>query len=423
MAGTWSKTQRAVNPPERSGGANKDVGRRSRIRVEYTQFASAPAGAASRATSIAHTPFKRRVIHLLEGTDIRINGPRPWDLQVHDDGFYRRVIAHGTLGLGESYMQGWWDAQDLDGLIYRLLIASLEKKVPSLDNLFIFLQARFFNLQKPARAFDIGRSHYDIGNDLYRHMLGKRLVYSCGYWKDVDDLDAAQEAKLELVCRKLELARGMHVLDIGCGWGEALQFAAERYGISGVGITVSEEQAAYARELCKGLPIEIRLQDYRLLDEKFDRIFSIGMFEHVGVKNYAGYMRVVRLCLKDDGLFLLHCIGGNKSVYETRPWLAKYIFANSMLPSIRQIAASTEGLFVMEDWHNFSVHYDRTLLAWRRNVECSWNQLRPQYNETFHRMWYYYLSLCAASFRARKNQLWQIVFSLRGVPGGYVAPR
>ncbi|MGH8281464.1 MAG: cyclopropane fatty acyl phospholipid synthase [Gammaproteobacteria bacterium] len=367
--------------------------------------------------------FKHRVDHLLDGTGIHINGPEPWDLQVHNEHFYRRAIAHGSVGLGESYMEGWWDAQDLDGLIYRVLMANLEEKVLTVDNLLAFLHARFINLQKPTRAFEVGRRHYDMGNDLYKHMLGKRLVYSCGYWKDADNLDDAQVAKLELVFRKLGLKPGMRVLDIGCGWGEALKLAAERYGISGVGITVSEQQARYAREISKGLPIEVRLQDYRLLDEKFDRIFSIGMFEHVGVKNYPAYMRVARRCLKDDGLFLLHCIGGNWSVHDTDAWIEKYIFPNGMLPSIKQIAAASEKVFIMEDWHNFSVYYDKTLQAWRRNFENSWKELKQQYNETFHRMWRYYLSISMASFRARKNQLWQIVFSPHGVLDGYVAPR
>jgi cyclopropane-fatty-acyl-phospholipid synthase len=372
---------------------------------------------------MALSTFKHRVTSLLEGTGIQINGTHPWDFQIHDENFYRRVIAHGSLGLGESYMQGWWDAQDLDGLIYRLLMANLEKRIHTLDSLLGFLHARFFNLQKPARAFDVGRRHYDMGNDLYKQMLGKRLVYSCGYWQTADDLDAAQEAKLELVFRKLGLKPGMRILDIGCGWGEALKLAAQRYGISGVGITVSEQQAEYARDICKGLPIEIRMQDYRSLGEQFDRIFSIGMFEHVGVKNYPAYMQVVRRCLKDDGLFLLHTIGGNLSVHDTDPWIAKYIFPNGMLPSIQQIAAASENLFVMEDWHNFSVHYDKTLQAWRHNFESSWQVLKTQYNEIFHRMWRYYLSISMASFRARKNQLWQIVFSPHGVPGGYVVPR
>ncbi|HEX2668211.1 MAG TPA: cyclopropane fatty acyl phospholipid synthase, partial [Gammaproteobacteria bacterium] len=294
---------------------------------------------------------------------------------------------------------------------------------PTWDLKLAALRARLFNQQSRSRAFEVGRRHYDLDTELYRRMLGRRLVYSCGYWAEARDLDAAQEAKLELVFRKLGLEPGMRVLDIGCGWGEALRLAAERYGITGVGVTVSQEQAVYARALCRGLPLEFRLMDYRELDERFDRVFSIGMFEHVGYKNYRTYMEVARRCLADDGLFLLHSIGSNLSVHDTDPWIAKYIFPNGMLPSIRQIGEATEGLFVMEDWHNFGVHYDRTLLAWRENFLRSWGILQDRFDESFRRMWLFYLSSCAASFRARKNQLWQVVLSPHGVAGGYVAPR
>jgi cyclopropane-fatty-acyl-phospholipid synthase len=248
-------------------------------------------------------------------------------------------------------------------------------------------------------------------------------VYSCGYWKDATSLDEAQEAKLDLVCSKLGLRPGMRVLDIGCGWGEALKFAAERYGVSGVGITVSQEQAEYARRLCHGLPIEIRVQDYRDVDERFDRSWSIGMFEHVGVKNYRRYFDVVRRCLTDDGLSLLHTIGGEESTNHTDPWIAKYIFPNSMIPSAAQIAQYSEGLFVIEDWHNFGADYEKTLLAWRDNFELAWPTLQARYGERFRRMWEFYLCAAAATFRARRDQLWQVVLSPHGVPGGYQALR
>jgi cyclopropane-fatty-acyl-phospholipid synthase len=253
-------------------------------------------------------------------------------------------------------------------------------------------------------------------------------VYSCGYWKNATDLDAAQEAKLDLVCRKLGLAPGQRVLDIGCGWGEALKFAAERHGVHGVGVTVSEEQAQFARELCAGLPVEIRVQDYREVGkgdggERFDRIWSIGMFEHVGVKNYRAYFETVRRCLAADGLTLLHTIGGNLSTNHTDPWIAKYIFPNSMIPSAQQLAAASEGLFVIEDWHNFGADYDRTLMAWRANFDAAWPSLRERYGERFQRMWRFYLAASAATFRSRRDQLWQVVLSPSGVAGGYVAPR
>jgi len=370
-------------------------------------------------------PFRQRLEHLLAQADVRLDGERDWDLQMHDPRLPTRLLAQGSLGLGESYMDGWWDARSLDGLLYRLLDAHLDERVRGLPALLDGLRAQLFNLQTRSRSFVVGKRHYDLGNDLYAAMLGRPLVYSCGYWRQAQTLDEAQEAKLDLVCRKLGLQPGMRVLDIGCGWGEALRFAAERYGVSGVGVTVSREQAEFARQLCADLPIEIRVQDYRSLTagrEKFDRIFSIGMFEHVGVKNYRRYFEVARACLPDDGLFLLHSIGNNVSQHYTDPWIARYIFPNSMLPSAAQIAKAAEGLFVLEDWHGFGPDYDRTLQAWRANIEAAWQRL-PDYDERFRRMWCFYLAGSMASFRARRIQLWQLVLSPRGIRGGYLAPR
>lgn len=371
----------------------------------------------------AKSSAQKRVEALLDLAGVRVGGDVPTDMQVHDERLYTRIIAHGSLGFGEGYMDGWWDAENLDGFLHRVLVAQLDKRVGGIDDFALFLRAKLVNLQRGRRAYAVGKLHYDLGNDLFEAMLGKRFVYSCGYWNKAATLDEAQEAKLDLVCRKLQLAPGMRVLDIGCGWGEALKFAAERYGISGVGITISEEQAKFARELCAGLPIEIRVQDYRDLDETFDRVWSIGMFEHVGAKNYRSYFEMNRRCLKEDGLALLHTIGSNESTTHTDPWISKYIFPNSMLPSIAQIGKAYENLFIMEDWHNFGTDYDKTLMAWRDNFESAWPQLRDRYDERFYRMWRFYLSASAAVFRSRRDQLWQIVFSPRGVPGGYVAQR
>ncbi len=372
--------------------------------------------------------FQRRITDLLAEADVRIGGERPWDLRVHDEHFHARVLAQGSLGLGESYMDGWWDTASLDGLLTRLLQARLDQRVHHAGELWDALRARLTNRQSRRRSREVGERHYDLGNDLYAAMLGRRLVYSCGYWTQHDgrvlaDLDAAQEAKLDLVCRKLQLRPGMRVLDIGCGWGEALKFAAERYGVSGVGITISREQADYARDLCAGLPVEIRLEDYRDLREPFDAVLSIGMFEHVGVKNYRAYFEVVHRCLPEHGLFLLHSIGTNRSVTHTDPWIARYIFPNSMLPSAAQITQAVETLFVIEDWHNFGTDYDRTLQAWRDNVERAWSALPARYDERFRRMWRFYLGASMATFRSRHSQLWQLVLSKGGVNGGYVAPR
>jgi len=368
--------------------------------------------------------LRRRVQRLLDPVDVRIDGDRPWDLRVHDRHFFGRVLRQGSLGLGEAYMDGWWDADSLDGLLFRLLAGGVEQQAPGIADRIDDLRARLQNLQSGRRSFAVGERHYDLGNELYEAMLGRRLVYSCGYWRGADDLDDAQLAKLDLICRKLGLRPGMRVLDIGCGWGEALKFAAERHGVSGVGVTVSREQADYARRLCAGLPVEIRLQDYRELDERFDAVFSVGMFEHVGVKNYATYFDVARRCLADErGLFLLHTIGGNRSRTHTDPWVGRYIFPNSMLPSAAQVSTAVEGRFVIEDWHNFGADYDRTLQAWRDNIEDAWGRLPSRYDERFRRMWRYYLAASMAAFRARRIQLWQVVLSPRGVPGGYVAPR
>jgi len=367
--------------------------------------------------------LKQRATTLLAQAGIHIDGDAPCDLRVHDERLYARVFAHGSLGLGEAYMDGWWNADDLPGLFTRMLRTELDRELKTLDTLIAHLKARFINLQRGEHAYEIGRAHYDLGNDLFQAMLGRRLVYSCGYWASAGNLDDAQEAKLDLVCRKLQLKPGMRVLDIGCGWGEALKFAAERYGVEGVGITVSNEQAAFARDLCAGLPIEIRLQDYHDVDERFDAVFSIGMFEHVGALNYRAYFEVVRRCLKDEGLSLLHCIGSNGEPARPDPWIEKYIFPKSVIPAGSQVAAALEGLFVVEDWHNFGTDYDLTLRAWRENFDAAWPSLSTSYDERFRRMWHYYLAVSAAVFRSRRDQLWQLTLSPHGVPGGYRVPR
>ncbi len=367
----------------------------------------------------------RNAEELLSYADVKIGGNRPWDIHVHNPRFFVKALTHGSLGLGESYMAKWWDSPRLDKFFYKILRAELESKVTkTTTDLIHTCKAKLINLQKISRAFQVGQRHYDIGNNLYRRMLDKNLIYSCGYWKEAVTLDEAQEAKLDLLCRKLHLQPGMRVLDIGCGWGGAARFIAQRFkNVKVLGITVSKEQARFAREFCRGLAVEIRLQDYRTLEGEFDRIFSLGMFEHVGYKNYRTYMQAVRRCLQDDGLFLLHTIGGNRSVFTIDPWIEKYIFPNAMLPSKGQICQAVEGLFVMEDWHNFGAGYDKTLMEWFNNFDENWDELKNDYNDQFYRMWKYYLLSCAGSFRARKNQVWQIVFSPKGVPGGHQAQR
>jgi len=356
--------------------------------------------------------------------DIKIGGMRPWDITVKNDDFYDRVLRQGSMGLGESYMDGWWDVEKLDQFFSHFLRAKLDRKdVVDLKSIFWLIRHVLFNRQKKSSAYKIGEHHYDIGNDLYGRMLDRRMTYTCGYWENAQNLDEAQEAKLDLVCRKLNLKPGQKILDIGCGWGSFMKFAAEKYGVSAVGITVSKEQVELAKKICEGWPIEIHLNDYREIEGEFDHIVSLGMFEHVGYKNYRTYMEVVHKHLKDDGLFLLHTCGWSESAKSIDPWIEKYIFPNSMMPSIKQIGGAIEKLFVMEDWHNFGADYDKTLMAWIANFQKAWPELKGKYNERFYRMWMYYLSASVGTFRARRSQLWQIVLSKKGRLGGYKSLR
>ncbi len=360
---------------------------------------------------------------ILASVGVKINGDRPFDIRVVDENAYLRVLKDGLLGAGEGYMSGEWDCDRLDELAFRVAQIDFEEIIRNkrllLRNTWELLRTRF----KSVDPFEIGRCHYDLGNDLFEVMLDKRMVYSCGYWKNAESLDQAQEHKLELICQKVRLKRGMKVLDIGGGWGSFAKYAAQNYGAFVVNITVSQEQVELANRLCQGLSVENRLQDYRQVNEEFDAIVSVGMFEHVCCENYRAYMQVAHKNLKDDGLFLLHTIGASAPVPRQNTWLTKYIFPNSETPTMEQIIGATQDLFVIEDWHNFGADYDKTLMAWFDNFDRHWDQLKSRYDDTFYRMWKFYLLGCAGAFRARGMHLWQIVFSKHGVPGGYQSVR
>ena len=350
---------------------------------------------------------------LLGQADIAIAGSNPWDVHVVEPKFYETVLTGGSLALGETYMKGWWECDQLDQFFFRLLQLDLDRNIlKTIPEYFMKkIKPVIFNRQSRKRAFEVGEHHYNAGNDLFQEMLDPYMAYSCGYWRETDNLADAQMAKLDLICRKLFLQPGMRMLDIGCGWGSLALYAAKNYGVEVVGLTVSEEQAKLARERCREFPVEILLTDYRSHEGEYDAIASVGMFEHVGYKNYRIFMETARRLLKDEGLFLLHTIGSNTTVFACDPWFDKYIFPNGMLPSIKQVGAAIEKTFVMEDWQNVGCDYDKTLMCWHANFNGAWEKIKKNYSEKFFRMWNYYLLSCAGGFRSREMQLWQIVLS------------
>jgi cyclopropane-fatty-acyl-phospholipid synthase len=374
-----------------------------------------------RATPMA---AKDKLTELLRAADIEIDGSDPWDIRVLDDRFYARVLAHGTLGAGESYMDGWWDVAQLDEFFARVHQANLERRLVTASTLAQVVLARIGNLQVRTLSRRVAEQHYDLSNELYVAMLGPTMQYTCAYYgTDGADrsLDEAQRLKLDLIARKLHLQRGMTVLELGGGYGELAYHLARQHDCRVVSYNISREQVEFARARCDGLPVEFRLQDYRDAASDpaaYDRVVSIGLMEHVGPKNYRGFFEIVKARLAPGGLALVHTIGGNVSMSTTDRWIDKYIFPGGVIPSERQITAAKEGLLVLEDWHNFGPDYDRTLLAWDANFRAAWPVLRtdPRFDERFYRMWRYYLNSTAGGFRARVLNLWQLVLSRGDVP-------
>ena len=368
---------------------------------------------------------KEIMADLLAKADVVVDGNDPWDIRVKDDRLFHDILLRKNLGLGEGYMRGWWECERVDELICRVLKSGTADRIRGCWKMLMrALPAVLLNLQDLSRARIVAERHYDLGNDLFQGFLDPYMQYSCAYFKDMDGnpdtqrdeevaaaLARAQQAKMRLICEKLELGPGDTVLDIGCGWGGLARFMAEEYGCTVTGVNISRQQIAFAREFCAGLDVQIRELDYRLLDGCYDKIVSVGMFEHVGPKNYSTFMHSAARCLKPDGLFLLHTIGSNCTDLNIDPWISTYIFPNGCLPSVAQVGRASEKWFVMEDLHNFGPDYDRTLMSWLRTFRRAWPDLSEQYGDRFRRMWEYYLQSCAGAFRARDIQLWQFVFS------------
>lgn len=379
-----------------------------------------PSAKSSRAQALLGELFQR--------ADVQFNGSRPFDIQVRDPRFYEKAIRFGDLGIGESYVDGWWDCEAIDEMASRFLMADLNRRFSySLPFVAYYLQTLLSGIGRKGKAFEVGQHHYDIGNDLFTAMLDKSMAYSCAYWNNAETLEEAQRNKLELICRKADLKPGMRVLDIGCGWGSWSRYAAENYGVEVVGLTVSAEQMQYAQKACSGLPVEIRLSDYRDIEGQFDRVVSIAMFEAVGHRYYRTFMRTVNRCLKDDGLLVMHTILAqtHQGPAQAR-WLNEYIFPNGELPSLAQIMKSVEQIFVVEHAQHLDGDYERTLEAWYQNFLTHWPELKDRYDERFFRMWTFYLRISKGIFLSRLGHVWQFVFSKRGIPGrlwSYQSPR
>jgi len=356
---------------------------------------------------------------LLAKAGITINGSQSWDLQVRDPRAYQRVLRDGSIGFGEAFMDGWLDCERIDLMLDRAYRAQLIEQVEVRKALFEILKVKLNPFGSRARSFEIGERHYDTGNDLFEIMLDKYMVYSCGYWQRANSLDAAQEDKLEMICRKLQLEPGQRLLDIGCGWGGLARYAAEHYGVSVVGITVSKQQIELGAQLSAGLPVELRYLDYRDIDEIFDRVVSVGMFEHVDRQHYRPFFQVCNRCLKPSGILLLHTVGYLKEE-PINAWYDKYIMPGVEFPTVANIIDSAGKDLVLEDFHTWhGSHYDQTLMAWFERFNAGWALLRQNYGETFYRMWKLYLQGCAGAFRAERMRVWQLVFSKGGISGGH----
>lgn len=355
---------------------------------------------------------------LFDAAGIGVEGKQTSDILVKDVRFYDRLLREASIGLGESYMDEWWECEALDVFIEKLLRIDIQAKIENNLRLkLLALQALVTNMQSRARASQVAEKHYNIGNDLYKVMLCKRMVYTCGYWKHATNLDDAQEAKLELICRKAQLKPGMRVLDLGCGFGGFAAYAAEKHGCQVVGLTISTEQqkygSTYARE--RGLPVDIRVQDYRTATGSYDAVVSIGMLEHVGWKNHRALMEVVHRCLRPEGVAVLHTIGANYAQRHGIPFFEKHVFPNAASPSIGQLGKAIDNLLVLEDLHNIGPDYHPTLIAWWNNFEAGYPSLdHAKYDRRFYRMWRFYLFAGAGSVAARDSQLYHLVLTHKG---------
>lgn len=342
---------------------------------------------------------------------ISLNGNLPWDIQVHDDRFFDCVYQSASEGLGNSYVQGYWDSDDPSETLGRFIAVGARRSVKGAvaHNMLI-------TREEQIRSLEVVDSHYEAKNGLYTNMLDPYMQYSCALWHDeTQSLAEAQINKMLLIGQKLDLQPGDHVLDIGCGWGGLPKFLAENFGCRVTGINLAQHHIDFAQQNMSHKNVKVIKLDYRDIQDKYDKIYCIGVSEHFGLHNYKQFMHIVHNHMKPNGIFLLHTIGENVTRPQADPWITKNIFPNGYIPSLSLVSQCAEGIFVTEDVHNFNTSYDKTLLAWDKNFQEQWNSIRSLHPELdsreFYRMWRYYLNFCAGGFRKRCTQLYQFVFT------------
>lgn len=356
--------------------------------------------------------FKLTLTTLLREANIEPNGASPWDPQIKDERFYRTVLLRGSVGLGDAYLNGWWECADISGFILRIIKSGIHLRVPRVD---IFLRRLRFGLidaQNRIRSKRVAELHYDEDPYIFEVMLGSTNSYTCARWKGVITLDAAQQQKMDLLCKKAGLSSGMTVLDIGSGWGGFLAYAAERYQVRGIGLTISKTQLDYARKRYGNLPVEFRLQDYRDFVGGVDAVVSICVIEHVGSDHYREYFQKVRETLtREDGFFAMQCILACDTQARMDPWTEKHIFPNGILPTLERIENAVEGILHIVDREFFRDDYVRTFSAWYENLVRNKNAIIARCGVRYFRKYEYYLCLYIAGFGSGRIDVGQFVLS------------
>ena len=365
-------------------------------------------------------PTQDWLAQLLASADIHLNGSRPWDIQINHPQMLTRLLKQGGLGLGDSYMDGWWECQAIDLMLERAMRGRLHEQLQTPRAWWESFKGHLRHSDSEGPSRIVGRMHYQVGNPVYQAMFDPYMTHSCAYWVDgAQTLEEAQLANLEMICRKLQLKPGMRVLDLGCGWGSFMRYATERYGVSVLGLTHSDEQLKLGQQLARSLPMQFELTDYRQCNpeskSRFDRIVSIGLFDQLGQKDFSAFFQTAKRSLKDDGWMLLQTQGKSPNSGLLDGWDDKHIHAPGYVPRLDEVTQASEAHFVVEDVHNFGADYDRTLQHWHQRFEMAWPQLRLSHDERFYRMWRFHLLSSAASFRTRHKQMWQLVLSPKGL--------